>query len=311
MTAVESVFEAVGAITFGPAQTFRNLTLVPLVANEPSEADYAILDEALALGTIGIEETSEAGRVPELKVLNKGDKAVLLLDGEELIGAKQNRVLNLSILVPPQSSRTIPVSCVEAGRWSRSSARFASAPRAQYAEGRHARMEQVTASLRASGSRRSDQSAVWAGIEEKMARLGARSKTAAMSAMYEDLQQPIEGFVSAFHAVHGQVGAMFLVNGRPGGIELFDAPATWKKLSSKLIRSYALDAIDRRDAPAVPIAPLHLQGSALIDAIRSSQPTIFTAVGEGDDVRLTGTRVAAAALVARGRAIHLSAFATE
>ena len=66
-----------------------------------------------------------------------------------------------------------------------------------------------------------------------------------------------------------------------------------------------------RDEPAVPIAPLHLQGSDLIDAIRSSQPTIFTAVGEGDDVRLTGTGIAAAALVARGRAIHLSAFATE
>ena len=64
MTAAESVFEAVGAITFGPAQTFRNLTLVPLVANEPGEADYAVLDEALALGTIAIEETSEDGRVP-------------------------------------------------------------------------------------------------------------------------------------------------------------------------------------------------------------------------------------------------------
>ena len=94
----------------------------------------------------------------------------------------------------------------------------------------------------------SDQSAVWAGIEEKMARLGARSNTAAMSAMYENLQQPIEDFVSAFQPMDGQVGAMFLVNGRPGGIELFDAPATWRKLSSKLIRSYALDAIDRGDA---------------------------------------------------------------
>ena len=115
MTAAESVFEAVGAITFGPAQTFRNLTLVPLVADEPRAADYAVLDEALALGTVQIGETSEAGRVPELKVLNHGDKAVFLLDGEELIGAKQNRVLNLSILVPPHSESTIPVSCVESG----------------------------------------------------------------------------------------------------------------------------------------------------------------------------------------------------
>ena len=309
MTAAESVFEAVGAITFGPAQTFRNLTLVPLVADEPRAADYAILDEALALGTVQIGETSEAGRVPELKVLNHGDKAVFLLDGEELIGAKQNRVLNLSILVPPHSESTIPVSCVESGRWSRRSAHFGSAPRAHYAEGRSAKMQQVTASLRATGTRGSDQRAVWAGIEEKMLRLGARSDTAAMAAMYENLQQPIEDFVSAFQPMAGQVGAMFLVNGRPGGIELFDAPETWRKLSSKLIRSYALDAIDRKNEQAVPVAPL--QGSDLIDAIRSSQATIFTAVGEGDDVRLTGTGIAAAAVVARGRAIHLSAFATQ
>ena len=40
----------------------------------------------------------------------------------------------------------------------------------------------------------------------------------------------------ARRAIDGQVGAMFLVNGRPGGIELFDAPATWKKLSPKLVR---------------------------------------------------------------------------
>ncbi len=308
MTAVESVLDAVGGITFGPAQTFKNLTIVPLVAEAHREADYATLDEALALGTIAIEETTEAGRVPELKVLNNGDRAVLLLDGEELIGAKQNRVLNLTILVPPQSSRTIPVSCVESGRWSRKSARFSSAPRAQYAQGRHERMEQVTASLRTSGSRTSDQRAVWAGIEEKMSRLGARSETAAMSAMYESHQQALEDFVSAFQAIDGQVGAMFLVNGRPGGIELFDAPGTWRKLSPKLVRSYAIDAIDRTSEPDVPLAPVH--GSEMIEAIKSSKAAVFAAVGEGDDVRLTGPSVAAAALVARDRAIHLSAFAT-
>ena len=308
MPAAQSVFEAIGAVTFGPAQTFRNLTLVPLVASEPCAADYMTLDEALALGTVQIGETSEAGRVPELKVLNNGDKAVLLLDGEELIGAKQNRVLNLSILVPPHSERTIPVSCVESGRWSRRSAHFGSAARSHYAEGRSEKMQQVTASLRATGTRGSDQGAVWASIEQKMSRLGASSDTRAMAAMYEDLQQPIEDFVSAYQLVDRQVGAMFLVNGRPGGIELFDAPATWQKLSSKLIRSYALDAIDRSKEPTVPAAPM--QGSDLIDAIRSSQPAVFTAVGEGDDVRLTGTHIAAAALVARGRAIHLSAFAT-
>ena len=41
-----------------------------------------------------ITEVSEGGSVPELRVVNKGDARILVLDGEELRGAKQNRVLN-------------------------------------------------------------------------------------------------------------------------------------------------------------------------------------------------------------------------
>jgi len=41
--------------------------------------------------------------VPELLVINQGERAVLLVDGEELVGAKQNRVLNTSVLVRGKS----------------------------------------------------------------------------------------------------------------------------------------------------------------------------------------------------------------
>ena len=40
----------------------------------------------------------------------------------------------------------------------------------------------------------------------------------------------------------------------------------------------------------------------------SSASSVFPAIGEGSDVRLTGTDVSGAALVADGRVIHLSAF---
>jgi len=309
MMAAESVFDAVSAITFGPAQTFRNLTLIPVIADDPVHADYLTLDEALGAKALRIEETSDAGSVPELRVLNDGDLAVLLLDGEELVGAKQNRVLNLSILVPPGSSITIPVSCVEHGRWSRRSARFASSPRVHYSEGRAARTRQVTNSLLTSSSRRSDQGAVWSDIDMKMSRLGAQSETSAMAAMYDELQQPIEDFVGAYQPVPGQVGAMFLVNGQPRGMDIFDAPVTWSKLVPKLVRSYALDALDRDREGAVPADSL--TGSAVIDAVLSSKTAVFAAVGEGSDVRLTGSALAGAALVARGRTIHLSVFATH
>jgi hypothetical protein len=74
---------------------------------------YRTLDEALAAETLDITETSEGGSVPLLKLLNRGDDAVFLMAGEQLVGAKQNRILNTSILAAAHGDLTIPVSCVE------------------------------------------------------------------------------------------------------------------------------------------------------------------------------------------------------
>ena len=79
---------------------FRNLAVSPLVVSNPRADDYSTLDEALTTGRVRITEVGEAGSVPELKLLNDTDHPILLLDGEELTGAKQNRICNLTILAP-------------------------------------------------------------------------------------------------------------------------------------------------------------------------------------------------------------------
>jgi hypothetical protein len=303
--ATQAVIDAVAQTTFGSESTFENLSVVPLLCSQERDADYVTLDEALAGGWAQITEVNDAGQVSALMLVVNGSMPVLLLDGEELIGAKQNRVVNLTILAPPQRTTVIPVSCVESGRWHHVSRGFASAPRAQYAEGRAAKMRQVTASLR-TGSRASNQGEVWSLIAEKSARLNAPSDTAAMSAMFEKLGTPIEAFVAAFSPVAHQVGAMFFINGAQAGLELFDAESTWRKLAPKLVRSYAVDAIDRRDRPSPRRAP-HAP-EAFATAVGSTPGSVFPAIGEGHDVRLTGSEVAGAALVAGGRLIHLSAF---
>ena len=58
-----------------------------------------------------INETSDAGTVSQLLFINKSDIPILILEGEELNGAKQNRIINVSILVPGNIGMVIPVSC--------------------------------------------------------------------------------------------------------------------------------------------------------------------------------------------------------
>jgi len=170
-------------IEIGSSTTFENLTMYPLLGTSEPKLEYITLDEALAAKTASVTEVSESGSVPDLLFRNDGDIPVLLLDGEELIGAKQNRVLNLSILAPPSKTITIPVSCVEAGRWSRRTPEFQSSGRSMYARGRAAKSGQVSMSMR-SGHSRSNQSEVWRDISEKADRMSVASDTFENLTMY-------------------------------------------------------------------------------------------------------------------------------
>ena len=55
--------------------------------------------------------------VPTLSVTNPTDRAILLIEGECLVGGAQNRTLNVSVLVPAGATLKIPVTCLEQGRW--------------------------------------------------------------------------------------------------------------------------------------------------------------------------------------------------
>lgn len=76
-----------------------------------------MLDAALTQGSGRVTEVSAGGHIPELRFVNYGDWPVLLLDGEKLIGAKQNRILNLTLLAPAHKTILILVSYVEVGHW--------------------------------------------------------------------------------------------------------------------------------------------------------------------------------------------------
>ncbi len=298
---------ALASVTLGPSVTVGSLTSTPLIGDDDPACVYITLDQALFAGAVEVTEVSDAGSVPELRVRNRGDRAVLIIDGEELIGAKQNRVINLSVLVAPQTDTTIPVSCVEAGRWRHQTRQFSSAPRTQFASGRAAKMSQVSQSMVASGSRSSDQGAIWEVIALKSDRMDAPSETSSMAAIYERHATPLDVFVQHLQPVSGQRGSIYSIGGQPRGLELFDRAETFFRLAPKLVRSYAIDAMEV--AVPQPAQPGDASVREFLAIIRVLDPTTFPAVGLGQDVRLAGTGAVGAALVAHTKIVHLAAFA--
>ncbi len=312
-----SVSAALGSIVVAPPVAFENLVMFPLVLRDevqPGVADYHTLDDALSRGEVEITEISDQGSVPELRVMNHGSFRVLNVDGEELVGAKQNRVVNLTILVEAQSKLTIPVSCVEAGRWRAKSRAFTSTPRTHYATGRAKRMSHVTESIAMMGNRHSDQAEVWADIASKSARLRSSSPTGAMEALFQQHASFLDACVAACQPVARQVGALFAIDNDIIGFDLFDTPSTLTALLPKLVRAVAVDVLDRRDGDAASRVSDAVQGAAtfatalFLGAVGAASSHVSPGVGLGDDCRLTGEGLTGAALVHEGRVVHLSAF---
>src|SRR5262245_66023762 len=104
-------------VCFGEAISHGRLGLIPLRLVRRSDLEYLLFDDKLAAADLRIEELSAAGSVSSIRVRNQAKYRVLLPDGTMLIGCKQNRVVNVSIMLAPDSETQIPVSCVERGRW--------------------------------------------------------------------------------------------------------------------------------------------------------------------------------------------------
>ena len=298
-------------LKYGRPLNHLNLTAYPLLVADAPEPGYVTLATAMATGHASIREVDEAGSVPVLLLENTGPNPILVLDGEELIGAKQNRVANCTILAPGHDTIEIPVSCVEADRWSYDGAagedrEFDLSDRALFMDGRRAKMGKVSASLRDRGDYDADQSEVWANIDNKAERMAVRSPTRAMSDIYTEHGVSVQGYVNAFGATGGQVGAVFAVGRRVEGLELFDADRTFAELLPKIIRSYAIDAMER---PLEWVAPDLSAAPGFVQRIANGTAETYPAVGLGTDLRLRGNGIIAAGLIHDERIVHLAAFA--
>jgi len=298
------------SLTLGEATLHEGLGVFPLLASESPPPDYLLLDAALTDGLVSISEVSEGGHVPELRLENRAPKPLLLIEGEELVGAKQNRVLNTTLLVAAKATVVIPVSCVEAGRWRSMGAHFGSSGAMFHSSARARKVSDVTDAVRGHGEYRSDQGAVWDSVAAAAHRLQVSSPTQAYSDVVRERHADLDAFRAIFRAGPGQVGLLATLHGRVLGLDLFQVPATLETLLPKLATSYALDAVDAEPAKGTPGQAAEA-ARGFLDALGGAPVTTHPSVSLGQALRLASPHVVGAALIFGEHLLHLCAFPAD
>jgi hypothetical protein len=299
------IADLLSGVRVGTARRHGGLTVRPLLGPAGRDPGWLLLDEAVAAGTLEVTEVSDAGRVPNLIAANVGATAVLLLDGEELVGAKQNRVLNTTVLIGPGQRVTIPVSCVEQGRWAYRSHRFAASGHSLYASVRRKKAAQVHDSLLADHTYRTDQSRVWNDLSERAYTLGVSSATGAMRDVFAARKEGLAAYSLALAPEPTQIGALVYGGREWWGLDLLASPRLFARAWNRLLTGYAMDAllIDRSEELAEP-------ATEPLAAMSQVQATAYPSLGLGEEYRFLSKGLVGAALVVDETVAHLMAFPT-
>ena len=296
-------------LRIGTPVSFQALTLIPVYASRPTQAvAYETFATALA-GKRAVVTEVGSGSVPELGVKQSGTLPVLLLDGDQLIGGRQNRVLNTTLLVPVGVDFVVPVSCVEQGRWHETRVDFGSGEIVPPSL-RHSKQSTVSDSYRRGMRARANQRDVWQSVSDTLHRTASYSATSDLYEAYQSMGSRIEETrVRLGAAPTDAVGVVAIIDGQARAADLFDTPETLAEFWPRLVRSYALEAVNAGPTDD-SIALAAAQGLLEAGVHASRAATAFPAHGLGEDVRVTAPDVQGAALVHAGVAIHAVLFGT-
>ncbi len=281
---------------------YRGIAVTPLFPTRDPGCAYVSLAAATRAG-LTVTEVTESGVVGALIVTNAAGSRVLLYDGEEVAGAKQNRILNLSVLVEAGGTLTVPVSCVEAGRWRRETDVFHPAGRVPSADVRRSKAESLHHRPTTRGLA---QDAVWDAVSRSERAHGFASPTRSHGDLIEHQRPRIEDLARAFAPSPGQCGMILGMDGRITCMDAVSRPDVWADLHEAMTTGYMLDALAAPDRAAPP------EGAAaeFLGQVAAAPRTEGPGVGLGTDLRIAGPGVLGSGLALDGELLQITAFRT-
>ena len=250
-----------------------------------------------------IDELDNAS-VPDLTVTNPGKTPLLLVEGEQFLGGKQNRTINVSVLVAAGATLKIPVSCLEAGRWG-SRRDFRPAATSTPRRVRRTLHDAVAAQAGTASARRGDQHEVWGTIDASLREMRTSSRTAAIAdadAVFHRDRDRGEAArdLEKLGPLPGQCGFVVTHGPRIVGTEIFGTPELLKPHWSALVRSYLLERPTEAGRPSSDRVLRALRG------ISCAKCTSSSGLGLGQERHFTSEKGAGQTLMLDGSAVHVS-----
>ena len=281
--------------------TYENITIFPVVTSSSHDTSaFLTLDEGLSSGEVIVTEHGAAGfartrdgrvAVPEyrtgpevnrLVLINRSQHPLLLLAGELVSGGKQDRIIGKDRIVPVGAEPLpLDVFCVEHGRWSAGSQFVAS-------------KTIVHPSVREQAALKESQTDVWAAVTAgSMAKAAPEAPRAELSTdalsevtraeaptqSYDKIYKSkrvggsVGSFVDAVErrfakataGLKGErvVGVVVAYGGEVAWSDIFASGDLFNEYWSKLLRSYAVEALARpslREVAAADDAREFLRG---------------------------------------------------
>jgi len=293
-------------------QCSGGLGIVQFATGDRDVFQYTSSSKVIKEKQLEVREINEAGSVNHLLVINSSEQHVFLMDGDILTGAKQNRVVNTSILLAPASKTVIPVSCVEQGRWSRTSDTFSTAGFTAPTSLRASKSEQVRASLRRNEGHKADQGAIWDTVQEYQKAFHVDSRTSSLADVFSEQEGQISAAAVAFTPVPGANGLAVFLGRQLISLDLFHRCAVYEEYFPGLVRGAVLES-KRPPARKTTVSEAEAKFRTLdfLDSAEEAESEEFPGVAVGVERRFEIGDLHACDLRVGGTTIHLGVLRTN
>jgi len=289
-----------------------NLGIIQLATSGQDSFEYVGCGRALSDKLIEAKELSESGSVNTIFVLNHSEQFVFLMDGDILAGAKQNRVVNTSMLLAPESKSQVPVSCVEHGRWHHASAGFSGTDYSAPASMRADKAGQVRESLLKKRGFAADQGKMWGHVADYQNLHKVASPTSNLSDVFEEKADEFAKFISHFKLNENANGLAVFFGKTLVGVDVFNRRDVYAEYFPKILRGAAFEAGAVRPLK-VPLSDAEARYRTLtfLDLLEEQEHEEGPGVGVGMDRRFESADMTGFELVYNTHQIHLAAFAKK